>query len=271
MAFLLSLLQQYGYWILFGGIFLEAVGLPIPSAPILITAGAAAHLGTLNPLSSLAIAVMAMLTGDLLLFLAGRYSGWAILGMVCRLSASPENCIFKSAESFYRRGKQVLLFSKFIPGMSLIATPLAGSLNMRLRDFLSLDSVGSLLYISAYFGTGYFFSHLVSSIIDGFSSLHHGLLLLLLAGFAIYLAHRIRQYRKLRLYRKGNRITVDELLQKMAQPDWQEKSQLIDVRSHGYYDPKAQRIQGSLRIEPNHVLEEMHRLPREKELYLYCT
>jgi membrane protein DedA with SNARE-associated domain len=271
MSFFLSLFQQFGYWILLGGLFLEAVGFPIPSAPILITAGAAARFGRLDPLSVLATSLTAMLAGDTLLFLAGRYSGWAILGMVCRLTASPENCIFKSAESFYRRGKQALLFARFIPGMSLLTTPLAGSLNMRFRDFLGLDGVGAFLYISAYFGAGYFFSHLVSSILDGISSLHYGILLLLAAGFLIYLVQRFRQYRRLRLYRKGQRVTAEELLQKMARPDWPEKNLLVDVRSHGYYDPKAQRIRGSIRLEPNRVLEEMHRLPKEKELYLYCT
>ena len=46
---------------------------------------------------------------------------------------------------------------------------------------------------------------------------------------------------------------------------------LVDVRSHGYYDADASRIKGSIRIEPNNLLEEIKRLPKDREIYLYCT
>jgi membrane protein DedA with SNARE-associated domain len=268
---ILRLLQQYGFWLIFSGVFLESLGLPIPSAPILITAGAAAHFGILNFPLLILIAFAGMQIGDFLLFLAGRYTGWAILGLVCRLSTSPENCIFKSAESFYKRGKTAIVLSKFFPGMGMMTSPLAGSLNMRSSHFLAFDALGSLLYISLYSGFGYVFSHLVAQVIDGFYSLKKGFLLLLLAGLVLYFFYRVRQYRKFRLYHKGPRVSVAELAEKMKSPDWLEKILLVDVRSHGYYDPKARRIKGSIRIEPNNILAEMHRLPKEKEIYLYCT
>ena len=79
---ILRLLQQYGFWLIFSGVFLESLGLPIPSAPIVITAGAAAHFGILNFPLLILIAFAGMQIGDFLLFLAGRYTGWAILGLV---------------------------------------------------------------------------------------------------------------------------------------------------------------------------------------------
>jgi rhodanese-related sulfurtransferase len=45
----------------------------------------------------------------------------------------------------------------------------------------------------------------------------------------------------------------------------------VDVRSHGYYDPGATRIQGSIRLEPNKLKETLHELPTDKDIYLYCT
>jgi membrane protein DedA with SNARE-associated domain len=268
---ILHLLQQYGYWLIFFSIFLESLGLPIPSAPILITAGAAAHFGILSFPAMILAAFTSMQAGDFLLFMAGRYTGWAILGLVCRLSASPENCIFKSAESFYKRGRAALVFSKFFPGMGLMTVPMAGSLNMPPAQFCALDSLGSFLYILLYSGFGYVFSHLVASVIDGFYSLKKGFIVLLIAGLIVYFFYRIRQYRKFRLFRKWPRIAAAELAEKMKSPDWMNNNLLVDVRSHGYYDPKARRIKGSLRIEPNRILAEMHRLPKEKEIYLYCT
>jgi rhodanese-related sulfurtransferase len=43
------------------------------------------------------------------------------------------------------------------------------------------------------------------------------------------------------------------------------------VRSHGYYDAGAWRIKGSVRIEPNNLIEEIKNLPKDKEIYLYCS
>ncbi len=50
---------------------------------------------------------------------------------------------------------------------------------------------------------------------------------------------------------------------------------IADVRSHGYYDPAAQRIKNSIRVEPNRLREELEALREfmapECEIYLYCS
>ena len=46
---------------------------------------------------------------------------------------------------------------------------------------------------------------------------------------------------------------------------------LFDVRSHGYYEKGTMRIQGSSRLEPNGVHQNVVELPKDKELVLYCT
>ena len=65
-------------------------------------------------------------------------------------------------------------------------------------------------------------------------------------------------------------MQVKELAQKLLS-EGKENIQLVDVRSHGYYDADAMRIKGSLRIEPNHLSEEVKLLPKDKDIYLYCT
>ncbi len=45
----------------------------------------------------------------------------------------------------------------------------------------------------------------------------------------------------------------------------------MDVRSHGYYDAHSERIAGSIRIEPNNLTEEIQKLPKDRDIYLYCT
>jgi rhodanese-related sulfurtransferase len=47
---------------------------------------------------------------------------------------------------------------------------------------------------------------------------------------------------------------------------------IYDVRSHGYYDRKARRIQGSKRLEPNALNQRWLDMPPDgRMVYLYCT
>ena len=77
-------------------------------------------------------------------------------------------------------------------------------------------------------------------------------------------------YRKHKVYRVVPRVLVEELSRKLASED-KDKLLLLDVRSHGYYDSNAMRIKGSLRFEPNQLSEEVKLLPKDKDIYLYCT
>src|SRR5580658_5483806 len=115
MDFLANALARHGYSILFTVVFMEAIGIPVPAALGLLIAGGAAAKGTLAPGACIAFALAAMLLGDSLMYLLGRYTGWWLLGVLCRISLNPEACILQSADSFYRRGRTLLVIAKFIP------------------------------------------------------------------------------------------------------------------------------------------------------------
>ena len=66
------------------------------------------------------------------------------------------------------------------------------------------------------------------------------------------------------------RIQVQELAARLASED-AGRVLIVDVRSHGYYDSGGARIKGSIRIEPNNLEEEIKNLPKDKDIYLYCT
>ena len=271
MEHVLHLLDRYGYIILFGSVFLESVGLPIPAVPFMIAAGAAAALGSLKLPAVLLTALVAMLLGDTLLFLVGKRAGWWILGLICRLSVNPETCILRSAESFYRRGRLTLVLAKYIPGISTMAPPLAGSLRMKGRHFLIFDFLGTLLYILPFLGIGYFFSRGIERIVSRLHSLNQIALWLFVLGVAAYGIYRIRLYLKNRLYRVVPRVTVEQLAEKLADGELSKAILIADVRSHGYYEDRAQRIKGSIRLEPAAISDHLKILPKDKEIYLYCT
>lgn len=267
---LLPLISRHGYLLLASVCFAEAIGLPLPAAIAVVTAGAVAAYGKLHFYSVFVFAFTAMLAGDLILYFVGRVSGWALLGILCRLSANPETCILRSAEYFYRRGKQTLLFAKFIPGINTMSPPLAGSMKMRPKDFVQFDAIGTALYVGVYSTVGYIFSGVLQDITRRLRSAGSAAEVVFVIGLGAYVLYRIWLYRKYRLLDAVPRVNVGELARRLAS-DEKHSILIADVRSHGYYDAESQRIAGSIRIEPNNLEEEIKNLPRDREIYLYCT
>lgn len=265
-----SLLAQHGYLLIFLVVLAEAIGLPMPAALALVAAGSAAASHMVNAPIAVALAYFGMVVGDVLLFVLGRYMGWALLGVLCRVSINPESCILRAAESFYKRGKITLLVAKFIPGVNTMAAPLAGSMKMRFRQFIGLDSAGALLYIFAYGGFGFLFHDFLNAITRGFQTAGHVFGEVLLFAAIAYIAYRLRLYTKNKVYDVVPRVQVEELARKLASEE-RSRILIVDVRSHGYYDSGAARIKGSVRLEPNNLAEELKALTTEKDIYLYCT
>jgi membrane protein DedA with SNARE-associated domain len=266
---LFSLIAHHGYLLIFVVVLAEAIGLPVPAALALIAGGAAVAGGTLSAPKVFFLALSGMLLGDCLLFILGRFMGWALLGLLCRLSVNPESCILRSAESFYKRGKTTLLFAKFIPGLNTMAPPLAGSMRMRPTQFLRFDLSGALIYILAYAGLGFVFRDFLASITRGFQAAGHAFSEVLIVAAVGYTAYRVQLYRKNKVYRVVPRVQTEELARRLAEES--DKVLIIDVRSHGYYDAGTSRIKGSMRIEPNNLTEELKTLPKDKDIYVYCT
>jgi membrane protein DedA with SNARE-associated domain len=267
---LLSSISHHGYIVLAAVCFAEAIGLPLPAALALLTAGAVVAYGDLHFYLVFGVSLLSIMTGDVILYFMGRVSGWALLGILCRLSANPETCILRSAEYFYRRGKMTLLFAKFIPGINTMSPPLAGSMKMRPGQFLQFDTLGAALYVGAYALAGYLFSDALRAITRGLRSAGFAAEVIFGIGLAGYIVYRIWVYRKYRVLDVIPRVHAEDLARRLA-ADATRNMLIADVRSHGYYDADSERIAGSIRIEPNNLIAEVKNLPKDREIYLYCT
>jgi membrane protein DedA with SNARE-associated domain len=267
---LVSLMAQHGYALLFGFLLAEALGLPFPAALALVTAGAGVAAHVLWGPSVVLISIVALLSGDIVQFWLGRHMGWLLLGFLCRVSINPETCILRSAESFYKRGKITLVIAKFIPGVNTMAAPLAGSMKMRFSQFLRLDFLGAVFYSITYLAVGYLSRDFLAAVLHSFRIAGRALEAVVVLALVVYGIYRVVQYSKNKAYSVVPRVQVEELARRLASKDADEVL-IVDVRSHGYYDSGAARIKNSIRIEPNNLQEEIKHLPREKDIYLYCT
>lgn len=267
---ILSVIAKYGYSSLFVAMLMEAIGLPVPGALALLAAGAAAAAGVLHPALAFGVAIGAMLIGDISLYFIGRYSGWAFLSFLCGLSLSPEVCILRSAKWFYKRGRVTLLFAKFLPGVNTMSPPLAGSMHMRASQFLRFDFGGVLIYAVAYGALGYLFRDVFRLIAGGLQAFSSAVGWVILVGVIGFVCYRVWLYFRYRLNRFVRRVSVSDV-EARRQLEGTPDMIIADVRSHGYYDQGEQRVQGSIRIEPNNLEAFIETLPKDVPIYLYCT
>jgi membrane protein DedA with SNARE-associated domain/rhodanese-related sulfurtransferase len=264
-----GLITRHGPLLISAICFTEAIGLPLPAAVALLGAGALTEQGQI-PAWSFAAGLGGLLTGDLVLFAIGRYTGWYFLGLLCRLSASPESCIYNSAITFYRKGRTALLFAKFIPGLNTMAAPLAGSLNMKPQQFLAFDMAGVLIYAGTYFGAGFLFSDFLGLMLNRLATAGQFVRALLVLAAVAYVAYRVWVAWRLRV----SFVDIPRLLPADAAAILRERADevvVLDARSHGYYDRDSVRIHGSTRFEPNRLADPNAELPADKLILIYCT
>jgi membrane protein DedA with SNARE-associated domain/rhodanese-related sulfurtransferase len=223
----------------------------------------------MHPGASIATALSALLLGDLSMYVLGRYTGWWLLGIMCRLSISPESCILRSADAFYKRGRAVLVIAKFVPGITALAAPLAGSMRMPVAQFLALDLAGASLYTLVYWGVGYLCSDFLGAITRGYTQFSGYVEWSVAILFAGYLGYRVLIV--LRDKKRGPVVKVSALDVSRRLAGTGVRIAVFDVRSHGYYEKDSMRIQGSARLEPNALNQQAVEVPKDKEIVLYCT
>ena len=113
----LEFLLHHGYVVLLGWVFAEQVGLPIPSMPLLLAAGALAGSHQLSFTKALLYVLVASLAADSLWYQLGRSKGIKVLQFLCKISLEPDSCVRRTEGIFSKQGARSLLVAKFLPGL----------------------------------------------------------------------------------------------------------------------------------------------------------
>ena len=264
----LDFLLHHGYAVLLAWVFAEQIGLPVPSLPLLLAAGALAGAGRFSFFGSLFLSVFAAILADLIWYLLGRYRGIKVLQLLCKISLEPDSCVRRTEGVFSKQGARSLVLAKFVPGLGTVAPPLAGIFHMRPLRFLLFDTSGAFLWAGAYLGLGYIFSSEIERIAEHAFHLGGGLFVLLFGALGSYIAYKfIARQRFLRELRIG-RITVDELKRKL---DGGEEVVIVDLRHSVDFEADPQTIPGAFRMDAKELEEKDDRLPRDRDVILYCT
>ena len=264
----LEFLVRHGAAVLFAAVFVEQMGVPLPAAPWLLTAGALAATGRISWFVALSVATVGSLLADLIWFYLGRYGGQRMLNLLCRISLEPYSCVRRTQDLFTRYGMRGVVAAKFIPGLSTLVPPLAGNSGVSAPRFFFFDGLGSLLYAGCFIVLGVLFSHQLEQVIVALASLGRSALGLVVGLVALYLGYKYYQRQRLLKELRMARITVDELHQKL---ETGENPIILDLRSQSELERDPALIRGARHITMDEVQARQHEIPRDRDIILYCS
>jgi membrane protein DedA with SNARE-associated domain len=266
MHLIVELAQRYGLSLVFATVLIEQIGLPIPSYPILIVTAALSAQGNFAVPQVIAAGVVACLLADFAWFRAGARFGGRVLGLMCRLSLSPDSCV-RQTESIYQRwGAPSLLVAKFVPGFGAVATAMAGVVGVSPLAFVFFDTMGATLWTGLAATLGWIFRNAVDDILQVIESAGRLGVAAIIGALALYLLVKFAKRQRLLRQLRMARISVDELDSMLkAEPP----PLLIDVRSA--ISREGGFIPGSRWVEPRAPDEELRNLPVSEEVVVYCA
>ena len=257
--------ERYGLLVVFLNVLLAEGGVPLPAVPILMTAGTLATRNGHQVSEIILAGVGGSLIAELAWYWGGRRYGRRVLGLLCRMSLSPDFCVRQTETVFLKAGPWSLLFTKFFPALSTISVAMAGVTGMSLPVFLLLNGMGAFLFVGVSVVLGRIFQDAITNILLVLAEIGKLGALFVLVVLALYLLARWRRVfiRRLRM----DRITVDQLRGLIATG---RKPLILDAR------PKEIRAQdgiipGAIPAHDEDIAAVAKCYPHEREIVVYCA
>jgi membrane protein DedA with SNARE-associated domain len=192
MQIVASLVLEYGVAIIFLNVLLEQAGIPLPTYPTLMIAGALALSGGVGIPMIFIVVLAAAFVADLSWYFAGARHGKTVLALLCRFSLSGDSCVRHAETAFAKFGVRALLFAKFIPGGGPVAAALSGVVGMPLWLFLFLDMLGAIVYLGPPILLGHLFHDAIGPVLSWITrlGLYGALAFMVTAGLWFLLGRR---------------------------------------------------------------------------------
>ena len=254
------------FWILAGNTLVHELGVPLPFTPTAFVLGARGTHGGGDLLLLIAAIVLGVLIGNSVWFAVGRRYGAGVLNFLCRFSLTADTCVSRTEKAFGRWGWSSLVIGRFLPGVSLVAPPLAGALGMSWGKFLALTTAGAVLYSLVVLGAGILLRDQIDWALRELHRLGWQRVAGLITILALYIAWRWWRRRVARAPDVA-RISVDELEALIAAG---ERPLVVDVRGRTTQQIDPRRIPDAIAISLDAIETSRDELPRDRKIVVYC-
>jgi membrane protein DedA with SNARE-associated domain len=188
------LIDTAGYPLLFVIVMSESSGVPVPGETALLTAAVLASQGKLKIEFVIALAAAGAIVGDNIGYLIGRKGGRWLLerpGAFHRQRLE----VLRVGEPFFKlHGPKAVFFGRFLLGLRVWASWLAGATRMHWRSFVVWNALGGITWATAIGLIAYFLGHSAGNAIEAFGLFGLAAVLLALgSGFYVHRRHRRRK------------------------------------------------------------------------------
>jgi membrane protein DedA with SNARE-associated domain/rhodanese-related sulfurtransferase len=264
--------EPWGIAVIFGNVLVEQLGLPLPAIPILLVAGSMvvpAHVRW--GIEVFVAATLACVCTDSGWFIAGRLYGNRLMRLLCRVSLSPDSCVSQTHQRFERWGVKALVVAKFVPGLTVIAVPLAGAQGMHWALFLGLTAVSSALWIAVPLLVGVLAAPQITSLLAFLDKVSGRALAVALALLASYILLKLWQRHRFRAQLRMARVEPSELhtlLQRQPPPP---PPVVLDVRSSSARALDPRTIPTAVYVPLDQVQARLASFAHTKEVIVYCS
>src|SRR5487761_2009731 len=155
-------IAQYGYGALFGVLFAESFGLPLPGETFLVAASFLAVQGQLNIWLVGLTAWAAAVLGDNVGYAIGRFGGRRLVARHgARVGISAER-LNKAERFFAHYGPEVVIVARFFPLLRQLNGIVAGSAGMGWKRFVAYNALGGLFWVGAWSTGVYYFGQQIA-------------------------------------------------------------------------------------------------------------
>jgi membrane-associated protein len=155
LAALINVPAGIGYPLLFLLVAGESAGALVPGESSLIVAGALAAQGRLSLLVVIAVAASAAILGDNVGYLIGRRGLRRLLERPGRRAAARRRLVERGEKFFARRGAAAVFLARWLPGLRVVTSWLAGAERMPWRRFLLWNALGGIAWAATIGGLSY--------------------------------------------------------------------------------------------------------------------
>jgi membrane protein DedA with SNARE-associated domain len=158
MSSVYELVKAYGLWILFTGITLECMGIPVPGETLLVSA--ALYAGSTHRLtigSVMLVAATAATVGGMIGYVIGRWIGLRLLVRYGKYVKLNERRLKVGQYLFLRHGGKIVFFGRFVDPLRILTAVLAGANRMSTPYFLFMNAIGGICWVLLLGGGPYLF------------------------------------------------------------------------------------------------------------------
>jgi membrane protein DedA with SNARE-associated domain len=198
--YLTDLSGGMAYLILFGILVACGLGFPLPEDIPLIAAGYLVWDGTISWIPAIAVTIGGVVVGDTLLFFLGAKLGVKFLKNpgVNRLY-SPDK--IKRTRAYFRKyGDKIIFIARFFAGFRAVVFFMAGTMHMKYRRFILLDTLAALIsvpiWIAVGFGMGKLFGDQIDQIMKGVKEIKTAVTIVLALVVVVIVVKIFSKYRR---------------------------------------------------------------------------